>query len=83
MIKEYEGDTKAPNKMTIGSIYNLIEQLDSNDLSKERLSTVTNMILSINICDKARDILDHAIHLASMWKTERRDSVSEVIIYKC
>ena len=62
------GDTKAPNKMEEGSVYNLIEKLDPEDLSRDKLVAVTKL----TVCDTAKKILDHAINLASIWKTERK-----------
>ena len=36
-LRAVEGDTKAPNKMQAGSVYNLIEQLDPGDLVESKL----------------------------------------------
>ena len=60
-----QGDTKAPNKMKEGSVYNLIDKLDPTDLKN-----LSSDNIQVDVCDKAKEILDHAINLASSWKNE-------------
>ena len=71
-IKEYEGDTKAPNKMAPGSVYNLIDQIKSEDLKSETLKKKLNLIV---VSNSAKKILDHGLDLASTWKKDKQDSI--------
>ena len=66
-FRHLSGDTKAPNKMQDGSVYNLIALLDPEDTKdiKEALPLVT-------VGERARKILDHALNLASKWKEEKK-----------
>ena len=61
--------------MQDGSVYNLIADLDPEDTKdlKDSLPLIT-------VGDKARDILDHALHLASKWKEEKKGD-SEYLIW--
>ena len=67
----YEGDTKAPNKMQPGAVYNLIEELEKEDISPENLDRENK----IPITESAREIIDHAVNLASIWKRDKKDSI--------
>ena len=72
LIKFKEGDSKAPNKMQDDAIYNLIEELDPEDLSRENLADINNNVEKVEVGDMAVSVLDHAINLASTWKRERK-----------
>ena len=72
LIKVYEGDSKAPNKMEKGSVYNLIDSIDPEDLKPNKLKRDMQCI-SVN--EQAKKILDHGLSLASVWKEEKTQSV--------
>ena len=51
--------------MKEGSVYNLIDKLDPTDLKYLSLDNI-----QVDVCDKAKEILNYAIDLASTWKKE-------------
>ena len=53
--------------MKEGSVYNLIDKLDPKDLKY-----LSSDNIQIDFCDKAKEVLNHAINLASTWKKERK-----------
>ena len=61
------GDTKAPDKMAEGSVYNLIASLAPEDTKD-----LKDSLPHIEVGDKAGEILNHALHLASKWKEEKK-----------
>ena len=69
-IKLEEGGSKAANRMSAGSVYNLIEDIDNKMLTEQNLQEKT-----VNIGDQAKSIIDKAINLASTWKEEGKESV--------
>ena len=55
-----QGDTKAPSQMKEGLVYNLIDKLDPTDLKY-----LCSDNIQVDVCDKAKEVLNHAINLAS------------------
>ena len=53
------------SQMKEGSVYNLIDKLDPKDLKY-----LSSDNIQVDVCDKAKEVLDHAINLASTWKKE-------------
>ena len=51
--------------MKEGSVYNLIDKLDPKDLKY-----LSSNNIQVDVCDKAKEVLNHAINLASTWKKE-------------
>ena len=64
-IIQFQGDAKAPSQMKEGSVYNLIDKLDPKDLKY-----LSSDNIQVDVCDKAKEVLNHAINLASTWKKE-------------
>ena len=50
-----QGDAKAPSQMKEGSVYDLIDKLDPTDLKYLSLDNI-----QVDVCDKAKEILNHA-----------------------
>lgn len=67
------GDTKAPNKMEAGSVYNLIEGLCPDELSKDKVIASPKLIIN----KTATDIIDNALTLTSKWKAEKQSKLHE------
>ena len=51
--------------MKEGSVYNLIDKLYPKDLKY-----LSSDNIQVNVCDKAKEVLNHAINLASTGKKE-------------
>ena len=58
-------DAKAPSQMKEGSVYNLIDKLDLTDLKY-----LSSDDIQVDVSDKTKEVLNHAINLASTWKNE-------------
>ena len=76
LIFHSTGDTKAPNKMAEGSVYNMITELVPEDVKCQ----IKEHAGSVVVGEMARVILDNAIHIASVWKAEGKgDSDSSIL----
>ena len=58
-IIQFQGDAKAPRQMKEGSVYNLIDKLDPTDLK-----WLSSDDIQADVCDKAKEVLNHAINVA-------------------
>ena len=77
-IIQFQGDAKAPRQMKEGSVYNLTNKLDPTDLKYLSSDSIQD-----DVCDKAKEVLNHGINVASTWKKEGKGTrVHEVLRFR-
>ena len=64
--------------MKEGSVYNLIDKLDPKDLKY-----LSSDNIQVDVCNKAKEVSNHAINLASTWKKEGKGTwIHEVLRFR-
>ena len=77
-IIQFQGDAKAPSQIKEGSVYHLIDKHDPTDLKY-----LSSYNIQVDACDKAKEVLNHAIKVASTWKKEGKGTrVHEVLRFR-
>ena len=57
------------------SLYNLIEQLEPMELTRDTIKPQKVITKKVRVSKTALEVLDQAINLASTWKREKKPSV--------